>query len=255
MLAPWDGPAAIVFGDGRRVGALIDRNGLRPAAFAVNRDRLVAVRRRRAPCRFRRPRRSVAAASGRASCCWSSPDAGSILEDTEAKAWVLRHLPIHDQPRPLHEDPGPRPRRAIEARPPIDHAGRYLAGLDAERARLDIKTMALEATSRCGAWATTRRPRASGRLDRPVADHLRQAFAQVTNPPSTRSASGSSWTCGSSSAGGRRCSAARRAARGRLRLERPIVADLPGLARRATRSRTRSGRSTRPGRSTPGPRR
>ena len=43
FLAPWDGPAAIVFGDGRRVGAIADRNGLRPTAFAVTRDRLVAV--------------------------------------------------------------------------------------------------------------------------------------------------------------------------------------------------------------------
>ncbi|HEY8801434.1 MAG TPA: hypothetical protein VIM20_12610, partial [Candidatus Limnocylindrales bacterium] len=43
LLAPWDGPAAIVFGDGRRVGAISDRNGLRPTAFAVTRDRLVAV--------------------------------------------------------------------------------------------------------------------------------------------------------------------------------------------------------------------
>src|SRR4029079_18781848 len=30
FIAPWDGPAAIVFGDGRRVGAIGDRNGLRP---------------------------------------------------------------------------------------------------------------------------------------------------------------------------------------------------------------------------------
>ena len=43
LLAPWDGPAAIVFSDGRRVGAILDRNGLRPAAFAVTSDRLVAV--------------------------------------------------------------------------------------------------------------------------------------------------------------------------------------------------------------------
>ena len=41
FLAPWDGPAAIVFADGVRVGALVDRNGLRPASFAVTRDRLV----------------------------------------------------------------------------------------------------------------------------------------------------------------------------------------------------------------------
>ena len=38
---PWDGPAALVFSDGRRVGCMLDRNGLRPAAFEVRRDGLV----------------------------------------------------------------------------------------------------------------------------------------------------------------------------------------------------------------------
>src|SRR2546428_14047993 len=40
---PWDGPAALVFSDGRRVGAMLDRNGLRPATFEVRRDGLVIV--------------------------------------------------------------------------------------------------------------------------------------------------------------------------------------------------------------------
>ena len=40
---PWDGPAALVFADGRRVGALLDRNGLRPLALAATRDGLVVV--------------------------------------------------------------------------------------------------------------------------------------------------------------------------------------------------------------------
>ena len=38
---PWDGPAALVFADARRVGCVLDRNGLRPAAFEVRRDGLV----------------------------------------------------------------------------------------------------------------------------------------------------------------------------------------------------------------------
>ncbi|NBD38772.1 MAG: glutamate synthase large subunit [Verrucomicrobia bacterium] len=38
MLEPWDGPAAIVFSDGRYVGASLDRNGLRPARFKVWED-------------------------------------------------------------------------------------------------------------------------------------------------------------------------------------------------------------------------
>jgi len=38
---PWDGPAALAFADGRQVGAILDRNGLRPCRFAVDEDGLV----------------------------------------------------------------------------------------------------------------------------------------------------------------------------------------------------------------------
>jgi glutamate synthase domain-containing protein 2/glutamate synthase domain-containing protein 1/glutamate synthase domain-containing protein 3 len=41
MLEPWDGPAAIVFTDGRQIGATLDRNGLRPARYCVTDDGLV----------------------------------------------------------------------------------------------------------------------------------------------------------------------------------------------------------------------
>ncbi len=43
MMEPWDGPAAIAFTDGRVVGALLDRNGLRPARYVVTRDNLVVM--------------------------------------------------------------------------------------------------------------------------------------------------------------------------------------------------------------------
>ncbi len=38
MMEPWDGPAAIVFSDGDRVGAVLDRNGLRPCRWYVTDD-------------------------------------------------------------------------------------------------------------------------------------------------------------------------------------------------------------------------
>src|SRR6185312_14815146 len=38
LMEPWDGPAAIAFTDGRRIGATLDRNGLRPARYLVTRD-------------------------------------------------------------------------------------------------------------------------------------------------------------------------------------------------------------------------
>ncbi len=41
MLEPWDGPASIVFTDGRQIGATLDRNGLRPSRYCVTEDDLV----------------------------------------------------------------------------------------------------------------------------------------------------------------------------------------------------------------------
>ncbi len=41
MMEPWDGPASIVFTDGRQIGATLDRNGLRPSRYCVTDDDLV----------------------------------------------------------------------------------------------------------------------------------------------------------------------------------------------------------------------
>ncbi|NFG37531.1 glutamate synthase large subunit [Clostridium botulinum] len=39
LMEPWDGPAAIVFTDGEKVGAVLDRNGLRPSRYYITKDR------------------------------------------------------------------------------------------------------------------------------------------------------------------------------------------------------------------------
>lgn len=43
LMEPWDGPASLVFTDGRQIGAMLDRNGLRPARFLVTDDDLVVL--------------------------------------------------------------------------------------------------------------------------------------------------------------------------------------------------------------------
>ena len=237
FLAPWDGPAAIVFADGVRVGA--HGRPQRPATGVVRGHPRPAGRRRvrgRARCRSRRPRRSGADASARASCCWSSPAAGAILEDAEAKTRALRALPIHDAPTADPRGPAPRrPRRRSRtspcaARRPL----RHLAGLDAERARLDIKTMALEGHEPLWSMGDDTPTPGRGRLDRPVADHLRQAFAQVTNPAIDPERERIVMDLRVEL--GRRPALLGGPPRGprTLRLDRPIVADLDGPARRAS---------------------
>ena len=104
FLAPWDGPAAIVFADGRHVGVLVDRNGLRPAAFAVTRDRLVAVASEAGAVPFSAAETVRRGRLGPGELLLVEPGRRSILEDAEAKTRALRALPIHDAARPIHDD-------------------------------------------------------------------------------------------------------------------------------------------------------
>ena len=43
IVEPWDGPAAVVFTDGRYVGAALDRNGLRPIRYNITDDNLIVL--------------------------------------------------------------------------------------------------------------------------------------------------------------------------------------------------------------------
>lgn len=43
LMEPWDGPAAIVFTDGEKVGAVLDRNGLRPLRYYITKDRRIVI--------------------------------------------------------------------------------------------------------------------------------------------------------------------------------------------------------------------
>ena len=43
LIEPWDGPASVVFTDGRNIGAVLDRNGLRPSRYYVTKDDLVVM--------------------------------------------------------------------------------------------------------------------------------------------------------------------------------------------------------------------
>src|SRR5262249_47347646 len=43
LMEPWDGPASMAFTDGRKIGAVLDRNGLRPSRWIVTKDGLVVM--------------------------------------------------------------------------------------------------------------------------------------------------------------------------------------------------------------------
>src|SRR5262245_20843844 len=165
LLAPWDGPAAIVFSDGRHVGAILDRNGLRPASFAVTADRLVVVASEAGAIAMPAADTVRRGRLGPGEMLLVDPRRGAILEDADAKAHLLRRLPIHDAPRPAHLDRTPAAGASLTA-----SSLRYLAGLDAEKARLDIRTMVIEAHEPLWSMGDDTPTPGLGRVDRPVSD-------------------------------------------------------------------------------------
>ena len=166
----WDGPAAIVFGDGRRVGAGLDRNGLRPLAMTRTRDGLVVV----------------------------SSEAGSV--DLAAEHVVERHrLGPGEQvivdvaagtvtgPRvpavaPVSQAPGPIRTGHRTAPPATGARARVALGLDAEILRQVVRPMATEAHEAIWSMGDDTPIAALAGRPRRVTAHLRQSFAQVTNP-------------------------------------------------------------------------
>ncbi|MEJ7696227.1 MAG: glutamate synthase central domain-containing protein [Candidatus Limnocylindrales bacterium] len=181
------------------------------------------------PCPSRPPRPSDAGAWVRASCCWWSPAGTPSWRTRTPRPGCSATCPIHDAPRPIHEDRAEAAADALAGGPPTAHHERYLAGLDAERGRLDIKTMTLEGHEPLWSMGDDTPTAGRGRLDRPIADHLRQAFAQVTNPAIDPERERIVMDLRVEL--GRRPALLGGPPRGprTLRLDRPIVADLGGL--------------------------
>jgi glutamate synthase domain-containing protein 2/glutamate synthase domain-containing protein 1/glutamate synthase domain-containing protein 3 len=180
MLSPWDGPAALVFSDGRRVGAMLDRNGLRPAAVTMTHDGLVAVASEAGAVPISAAETSERIRLGPGEMLVVDPRSRSIHRDVMAKRLATGSVGSAASAKAAVAASF----RDAAVASPVRTAprGRWLAGLDAERQRLDIKTMALEGHEPLWSMGDDTPMPALSRLDRPVADHLRQSFAQVTNP-------------------------------------------------------------------------
>ena len=169
---PWDGPAALVFADGRRVGCLLDRNGLRPLALTATRDGLVVVSSEAG---------SVELAAGRVTQRRRLGPGEMFVVDTRAGRAVGPTIERHAQAITSV------PRRLISAgasaHEPSSARLRIAHGLDAEVLRQVIRPMATEGHEAIWSMGDDTPIAPLARRPRRVSAFLRQAVAQVTNPP------------------------------------------------------------------------
>jgi glutamate synthase domain-containing protein 2/glutamate synthase domain-containing protein 1/glutamate synthase domain-containing protein 3 len=180
LLEPWDGPAGIVFTDGRVVGAALDRNGLRPLRYAVTDDGLVACASEAGAVPLPDGARVRRGRLGPGQLIAVDPAGAGVEEDRVVKRRLARRRPYLRWlalGRRSHD-------RGVPVLPPREDLRRrqVVSGYTREEISLVLRPMAArgaEAVSSMG--DDTALPPLSERT-RPLYGFFRQRFAQVTNP-------------------------------------------------------------------------
>ncbi len=184
LIEPWDGPAAVVFTDGRWAGAVLDRNGLRPGRWVQDTDGYVVLASEAgvmtvAPEHVQRKGRL---APGKIFLL--DLEEGRIVEDDEAKRRVARRKPygewyersvVHIDDLPEREPRVPR----IESL----RSKQLAFGYSQEDLRLIIAPMAAKGEESVASMGNDAALAVMSDRQPPLFAYFKQLFAQVTNPP------------------------------------------------------------------------
>ncbi|MDR0345656.1 MAG: glutamate synthase subunit alpha, partial [Nocardiopsaceae bacterium] len=184
LMEPWDGPASVAFTDGTVIGAVLDRNGLRPGRYWLTDDGLVIMASEVGvldidPATVIRKGRLQ---PGRIFLA----DTGShrIVEDFEVKAELAAQLPYGEWLHAglLHLDTLPPREREL---PGSDELTRWqqLFGYTEEELRVLLGPMARAGAEPVGSMGTDTPVAVLSDRPRLLFDYFTQLFAQVTNPP------------------------------------------------------------------------
>jgi glutamate synthase (ferredoxin) len=187
LMEPWDGPAALAFTDGVKVGACLDRNGLRPLRYKVTDDGLVVAGSEVGIVQLEEGRIVEKGRLGPGEMIVVDTARGEILKKKDVMARLVGQRPYGQWVRThmvrLHEPP------------PVDgHQGEDLAGADLgqlqtafactnEDIRMIIRTMASQGHEPVFSMGDDIPLAILSQMHRPLPFYFKQRFAQVTNPP------------------------------------------------------------------------
>ncbi len=185
LMEPWDGPASIVFTNGRQIGAVLDRNGLRPSRYYVTKDDFVVMASEVGVTEIPEENIKQKWRLQPGKIFMIDTEQGRIIDDEEIKRDLVDKRPwkrwLDERLVKLEE----LPKSSVVNRP--DHATllvrQHAFGYTVEDLRLIMTPMAVTGMEAVGSMGTDT-PLAC-LSDRPqlLYSYFRQLFAQVTNPP------------------------------------------------------------------------
>ena len=186
MMEPWDGPAAIVFSDGDTVGAVLDRNGLRPCRWYLTDDQQlilsseVGVLDVPPECIVKKSRLQP----GR--MLLADLREGRLVDDAELKSRYARRQPYGEwlDANLIHLRDLPIPNKRVETHPQELRDRLYKAfGYTYEEVKDAILPMAREGMEPTSAMGVDTPLAVLSERRQPLFNYFKQLFAQVTNPP------------------------------------------------------------------------
>jgi glutamate synthase (ferredoxin) len=185
LMEPWDGPASISFTDGIRIGAVLDRNGLRPSRFYVTKDDVVIMASEVGVLEIPAERILFKGRLQPGRMLLVDTEIGRIVADEEIKHQIASAYPYKewlDKHIVALED--------LPAAPPVpeqDHKTilqRQIAfGYSFEDVRFIMAPMAKDGVEPLGSMGTDTPLAVLSDKPQLLYNYFKQLFAQVTNPP------------------------------------------------------------------------
>ena len=184
MIEPWDGPAAMVFTDGKQIGATLDRNGLRPARYIVTDDDLVVMASESG---------TLPIAENRIVKKWRLQpgkmflidfEQGRIVDDEELKSQFAQAKPYRqwiDNVRIKLGDIAATPAAASFKESLLDRQQAF--GYTQEDLKFLMSPMAIAGEEGIGSMGNDSPLAVLSDKNKPLPSYFKQLFAQVTNPP------------------------------------------------------------------------
>ncbi len=185
QMEPWDGPASIVFTDGHVIGAVLDRNGLRPSRYYVTDDDVVVMASEVGVLDL--PPESIVLKDrlkpGRMFLV--DFEQGRIVDDVELKDGIAARHPyrawLNDQRLRLDDLPQPRSTRSVDPEAMV-HLLKVF-GYTSEHLDIVLRPMAENGSEPLGSMGNDTPLACLSDRPRLLYDYFKQLFAQVTNPP------------------------------------------------------------------------
>ena len=185
LMEPWDGPAAIAFTDGRSIGAVLDRNGLRPGRYVVTNDGIVALASEAGVLDVPAEQVKKKGRLQPGKMFLVDTVEGRIVTDKEIKQQLSYRQPyaqwLRDNQITLDQLPEPPRVHGSDHKTIVTRQRAF--GYSEEDLKMLLEPMASNGEEPIGSMGTDTPLACLSEKPQSLANYFKQLFAQVTNPP------------------------------------------------------------------------